>query len=138
MTTPSIVRRWLIAALVLGLLGTIAELLLLEHYEERWQMAPLVLIAAALVALAWNAARPSARSVRAFQAIMGLFVLAGVVGVWLHLRGAAEFQREMDPSQPRWTVFVKAMRAKAPPVLAPGIMIQLGLIGLVSSYRAKE
>jgi hypothetical protein len=30
------------------------------------------------------------------------------------------------------------MRAKAPPVLAPGIMIQLGLIGLVSSYRAKE
>jgi hypothetical protein len=138
LTTPSVVRRWLIAALVLGLLGTIAELLLLEHYEEGWQMTPLVLIAAALVALAWDAARPSARTVRAFQAIMGLFLVAGVVGVWLHLRGAAEFQREMDPSQPRWNVFAKAMRAKAPPVLAPGIMIQLGLIGLVSSYRAKE
>lgn len=138
MSTPSIVRRWLMVALVLGLLGTIVELLLLEHYEEGWQMTPLFLIAAALVALAWDAARPSPRTARAFQAIMGLFVLAGVIGVWLHLRGAAEFQREMDPSQSRWNVFAKAMRAKAPPVLAPGIMIQLGLIGLVSSYRAKE
>lgn len=138
MSAPSIVRRWLIAGLVLGLVGTIAELLLLEHYEEGWQMTPLALIAAALVALAWDAARPSARTARAIQAIMGLFVLAGVIGVWLHLRGAAEFQREMDPSQSRWRVFAKAMRAKAPPVLAPGIMIQLGLIGLVSSYRPKE
>jgi hypothetical protein len=138
MSATPIVRRWLIASLVLGLIGTIAELLLLEHYEEAWQVTPLVLIGAALVALAWDAARPSARTVRAVQAIMGLFVLAGVVGVWLHLRGAAEFQREMDPAQPRWNVFVKAMRAKAPPVLAPGIMVQLGLIGLVSSYRAKE
>jgi hypothetical protein len=132
------VRRWLIGALVLGLLGTMVELVLLEHYEELWQLTPLILIAAALVAVAWEGARPSRQSTRAVQAIMGLFVAAGVVGVWLHLHGAEQFQREMDPSQPRWNVFVKAMRAKAPPVLAPGIMIQLGLIGLVSSYRAKE
>ena len=138
MNAPPIVRRCLIAVLVLGLIGTIAELLLLEHYEEAWQMTPLILIALALVAIAWHGARPTARAVRAFQAMMGLCVLAGVVGMWLHLRGAAAFQREMDPAQPRWDVFTKAMRAKAPPVLAPGIMIQLGLIGLVASYGGKE
>ena len=138
MTPLSTVRRWLIAVLMLGLIGTMAELLLLEHYEEAWQTTPLFLIVAALGAVAWHAARPGARTVRVLQAIMGIFVLAGIVGMGLHLRGAAEFQREMDPSQPGWDVFTKAMRAKAPPVLAPGIMIQMGLIGLVCSYRAKE
>lgn len=121
--------------LVFGLAGTMVELLLLEHYEDRWQFVPLVLIAAALGVVSWHGARPSVASVRALQALMTLFVIAGPIGIGLHFRGAAEFQLEIDRSQHGWTVFQKAIKAKAPPILAPGIMMQLGVIGLVYSYR---
>lgn len=133
--TLSIVRRWLLALLLFGLVGAIVELLLLEHYDEGPQFVPLVLIVAAVGVLAWHSARPNARSVRALQVLMVLFVLAGGLGLELHFRGAAEFQLEMDPSQRAWDVFKKAMRAKDPPVLAPGLMVELGLIGLVYAYR---
>ena len=69
---------------------------------------------------------------------MSLFLLSSVLGLGLHFRGAAEFQLEIDPSMPRWEMFKKVMRAKAPPVLAPGVMLQLGLIGLVYAHRYPE
>ena len=135
MLTLSTIRRWLLALLLFGLVGTIVELLLLEHYEEGLQFAPLVLIGTAVAVIAWHGARPNPRNLRALQTLMVLFVLAGGLGVVLHFRGAAAFQLEMDKSQHGWELFQKAMRAKDPPVLAPGLMMQLGLIGLVYSYR---
>ena len=129
------VRRWMLALLVFGLSGTITELLLLKHYDEGWQLVPLFLIALALGTVVWHVTRPSAASIRALQVLMALFVLAGVVGVGLHFLGAAEFQLEIDPSQPRWNTFKKAMQAQAPPVLAPGVLMELGLLGLVYTYR---
>ena len=135
MNILSRVRIWLAVALVSGLVGTIVELLLLEHYEDRWQFVPLFLIVSALGVLTWHGARPTAASVRALQVFMALFLITGPIGVGLHFRGAAEFQLEIDRSQSRWSLFGKALRAKAPPVLAPGLMMQLGVIGLVYSYR---
>jgi hypothetical protein len=32
-------------------------------------------------------------------------------------------------------LFVKVVTAKAPPALAPGVMVQLGLLGLVYTYK---
>ena len=125
----------MLALLVFGLIGTIVELLLLEHYEEGWQLVPLFLIGLALGVVVWHLVRPRAGNVRALQVLMLLFLFAGAVGVGLHLDGAAEFQVEIDPSQSRWEVFKKAMQAKAPPVLAPGVMMQLGLLGLMYVYR---
>ncbi len=48
-----LLRRWILGVLVLGLVGTVVELVLLEHYEEPLQYVPLVLIAAAVGVLAW-------------------------------------------------------------------------------------
>jgi hypothetical protein len=55
--------------------------------------------------------------------------------VVLHYRANVEFQREVDPSIAGRALLVKAMKAKAPPALAPGTMTQLGLIGLAYAYR---
>ena len=129
------IRQWVLALLVFGLIGTIVELLLLEHYEAGWQLVPLWLIALALGVVIWHLLRPHAGSVRALHVLMWLFVFGGAVGVGLHFDGAAEFQIELDPSQSRWEIFKKAMHAKAPPVLAPGMMMQLGLLGLTYVYR---
>ena len=135
MNTLSVIRRCLLGVLALGLVGTGIELVLLEHYETAVQFVPLVSVALALAVLAWHKVKGDALSIRALQALMVLFVMAGIAGAGFHFRGAAEFQLEIDPSQSRWTIFKKVMRAKAPPVLAPGLMIQLGLVGLVYAYR---
>jgi hypothetical protein len=123
-------RRWILGVLVLGLLGTVTELILLEHYERPLQLVPLVLIVLALVTLAWNVTQESPGSRRSLVVVMILFVLAGFAGAVAHFIGSAEFQLELDPSMSTWDLLVKVMRAKAPPVLAPGMMLQLGLLGL--------
>jgi len=121
--------------LVFGLIGTGTELLLLEHYQGGWQLVPLCLLGLALGVVVWHLVRPHAGNVRALCVLMLLFLFAGAVGIGLHYDGAAEFQLEMDPSQSGWDVFKKAVHAKAPPILAPGVMMQLGLIGLTYAYR---
>jgi len=116
---------------VLGLVGTEAELLLLEHYEDPWQIVPLILIVLAMAVLLWHRARRDTVSLHGMQAVMVLFLIAGLAGLILHFRGAAEFQLEIDPVIGTWDLTKKVLRAKAPPVLAPGIMLQLGLLGLI-------
>ena len=46
----------------------------------------------------------------------------------------------MNPEAGTLEILEKALRAKAPPLLAPGMMMQLGLLGLAYvyfSYRAR-
>ena len=48
----SAIRRFLLAIIVLGLVGTGAELILLAHYEDSAQLVPLFFIALTLVVIA--------------------------------------------------------------------------------------
>jgi hypothetical protein len=125
-----LLRRWILGVMVLGLLGTVTELVLLEHYEQPLQFVPLVLIAAAIAALGYEVRRHDAASRRALQVVMGLFVLAGFIGFVAHFLGSAEFQLDLNPDMSAWELVGKVLRAKAPPLLAPGMMLQLGLLGL--------
>ena len=125
-----VLRLWILGVLLLGLLGTVTELVLLEHYEQPMQLVPLALIVLAISCLGWNFAREDLISRRALLIVMALFVLAGFVGGIAHFLGSVEFQLELDPSMSTWALLVKVMRAKAPPVLAPGMMLQLGLLGI--------
>ena len=128
-------RRYLTFILLLELLGTSTELLLVGHYEERWQWVPLALIALALLVLGRLAAAPSAASVRAWQGLMVLFMLGGVAGLALHWNAKMEFKREADPSLAGLQLFREAMKTQSPPALAPGAMIQMGLLGPACAYR---
>jgi DNA uptake protein ComE-like DNA-binding protein len=124
------VRRNLLIILVIGLVGTGAELLLLEHYEDPWQFAPFVLIGLALATLGSHAVSRGAASVRALQAVMALCVVGGAAGVLLHYRGNAEFELEMYPEIRGFELFTRSITG-ATPALAPGTLALLGLIGLV-------
>jgi hypothetical protein len=129
-------RRSLAAVLAVGLLGTLMELLLLGHYDGAWQLVPLVLVLAALAAVGWDVIRPGRASARVLRTTMILFMFASAGGVALHFRGAAEFQRDIDPTISGWNLIKKVARAKAPPLLAPGVMLQLGLLGLAYAQTA--
>jgi hypothetical protein len=127
-------RRLLLGILVLGLAGTGTELLLLHHYDNAWQIVPLALIVLALVVLGWHGLSRSASSIYGIQAIMTAFIFSGMIGMGLHQNANAEFELEMDPSLSGMRLFRESLSG-ATPALAPGTMIQLGLIGLLYAYR---
>jgi len=124
----------LLAILALGIVGTGAELYLLDHMEEFVQWIPLVVLGASLVAVAWVALRLSRISLRFLQAMMGISVVSGLIGLLQHYRGNVEFELEMYPSIAGTELFWKAITG-ATPALSPGTMIMLGLLGLAYCYR---
>ena len=131
----STIRRWLLVLVTFGLVGTATELILLAHYEDSAQLVPLFFIVLTLVALIAHVTMGGPGTLLLLRVTMGFIVAAGVLGVALHYRGSMEFQVEMDPTLSGWSLFTKVMHAKAPPTLAPGVMAQLGLLGLVYTYR---
>jgi hypothetical protein len=114
--------------------GTGAELFLLEHTESVWQLVPLAALGAGVLVGAAVVARPRAATVRAFQAAMVLFVASGVTGLYLHYRGNVEFELEMYPALAGAELVWKALTG-ATPALAPGVMVQLGVLGLLACFR---
>jgi hypothetical protein len=131
----SAIRRFLLAVIVLGLMGTGTELILLAHYEDSAQLVPLFFIALTLVVIAGHVTVGGTGTVLLLRVMMGFLVAASALGVVLHYQGSMEFQLEMDPTLSGWALFTKVLHAKAPPTLAPGVMAQLGLLGLIYTYR---
>jgi hypothetical protein len=129
------IRSFLLVIFLVGTLGTGAELFLVEHTEHTTQLVPLGLMAASLVVLGWRIFDRGRVNIRAFQAIMILFVLSGFVGLWLHYQANIEFETEISPSLEGFELFWKAIKGAAPPTLAPGTMIELGLLGWAYTYR---
>ncbi len=132
--TVTALRTVLLALFILGTVGAGIELLLIEHTESSWQLVPLVLMAASLLSVAWFSSIGARLGVRVFQAVAGLFVISGFVGLYLHYHGNAEFELEMYPTLRGLNLFWEAIRG-ATPVLGPGTMIELGLLGLAYTYR---
>jgi hypothetical protein len=127
-------RLWIVGVIALGLIGTMTELLLLEHDEQALQFVPLVLMALGAVTLIWYVASKDTTSLRALQIVMGLFVVSGFAGMAAHFNGSMEYQLELNPDLSMWELLDKITHAKAPPLLAPGMMIQMGLLGLAYAY----
>lgn len=127
-------RRLLLALVVVGCVGLGAELLLLEHYESTFQWLPLIVLGAGFVTALAVANRPSRRTVRAFRATMSIAVATGALGIYLHYDGNTEFELEMDPAVEGMGLLWTALHG-ATPTLAPGALLQLGLLGLIATYR---
>lgn len=129
-------RAILLLLLAAQITGVAAELVLIAHWEDIWQWTPIVLLGIGLLTLAVHAILRNRASLRAFKLVMVLFLFAGCLGTWLHYDGRTEFRQEVDPSLAGWNLFRAAMTGSStPPVLAPGIMVQMGLLGLACLYR---
>ena len=131
----SSLRKILLAILALGMIGILMELILLKHSEDVYQWIPLVLLGVGLPMLAWQGAHGGVLSLRLLRWLMCGFVAAGIAGVYFHFQGSAEFKLESQPNLAGMALFWAAIGAKAPPLLAPGSMVQLGLLGLAYTYK---
>ena len=130
----TILRRGLLLIFVLGTVGLGTELLLLDHFEEWRQQVPLVLLVLGLVLVAIRLFYRGAIILRLFRLIMLAFVLGGIVGLWFHLSSNMEFELEMYPTLTGLELLSKALGG-AMPALAPGALVQLGLIGFLYTYQ---
>jgi hypothetical protein len=128
-------RRVLLGILLLGFIGSGVDLFLLEHFQDITQWIPLAIIGLSIWTVLWTAVSPRRAALRWLQVAMILCAVAGPIGIGLHYSGNREFQLESDPSAGELALFLKVIRAKAPPILAPGVMMQLGLLGLAFTYR---
>jgi hypothetical protein len=128
------IRPLLLALVIFTAAGLVPELLLLEHYDSALQLIPFAVLLATLAtaALAWR--RPAPRTLAAFRVVMWLCLAAGVTGVVLHAKGNWEWALERDDTLRGWPLIWKVLRG-ATPLLAPGAMAQLGLLGLVYTHR---
>jgi hypothetical protein len=127
-------RQLLLLLVVGGAGGLLVELVLLKHYDGAWQVAPLVLLLAALATgvAAW--VRPAPAVLKVFGVTMGLCVAGGLLGLILHYRGNMDWALERDSTLTGLPLAWKALRG-ATPALAPGALAQLGLLGLIYLYR---
>jgi len=123
-----------LAIFLFALLGTGVELFFLDHTQGFDQLIPIVLMVMSLLVLAWHAVERKSASMYAFRITMLLMVASGILGAVLHYRVNAEFERETDPDIKGRQLFSKVLTGAAP-ALAPGTMIQLGLLGLVFTFR---
>ncbi|MEM8765263.1 MAG: hypothetical protein AAGD88_15700 [Bacteroidota bacterium] len=116
------------ATLLFVLLGTAMELYLLEHYEDRLQLIPMLCLALLLVLVVILFFQKNAIVKGIFKFALLLTAASGVYGVFLHLNANYEFEQEMRPSAKGWDLFLESLSG-ALPTLAPGSMIVLALIG---------
>lgn len=121
-------KKLLLITFLLSLAGTGAELLLLEHTEDWWQLIPVLLIGFGLMTVAWLGITKSTVGKQFFRGVMVFFIVSGVLGLALHYNGNMAFELEMYPSMKGAELIWETLKG-ATPVLAPGTMIATGLLG---------
>ena len=126
-------RQLLLWTSIAGVGGTAVELLLLGHTDGWQQRLPVAILALALACFAWHALRPTRTAGVVLQAVLWLCVISGGVGIGLHYQGNAAFELEMYPEMAGLELFRETLTG-ATPVLAPGTMALLGLVGLAYLY----
>lgn len=125
-------RRMLLALLIFGAAGLLVELALLEHWGEVRQWGPMVLLATAIPLASLIFVRCPRRVLIALRVTMLMMIGAGLLGTWFHFEGNLAFERELYPTHDLLPLLIEAIKG-ATPTLAPGALIQLGLLGLLAT-----
>lgn len=129
-------RQLLLFLLLLGEIGLLVELFLLEHTGTGQQRIPVVLLGASIVATLAALARPG-RWLGMLRAMGGLLVVAGLLGIRFHYGENAAFELERENTLAGWHLF-RAAASGATPTLAPGALVQLGLGLLLAALARRE
>jgi hypothetical protein len=130
-------QRALLAIVLFTAGGTLAELLLLEHVEEIYQLIPVILLGIVVIATLVLWLKPTRGVVQAFRVVMALCLASALVGIYLHYQANVEFVLERHPKMSGWPLTREAATG-AMPALAPGTMAQLALVGLLATVSRRS
>jgi len=126
-------RTFLLGLAAFMALGTIGELLLVEHWGDAIQLLPFLLCALSFLAIVMVMARPQRTTVRLMRWIVGITFVGSLFGIFEHIEHNYGFALEIQPNATSSTLFWKALSG-ANPLLAPGILAFTALLALAASY----
>ena len=112
------------------------ELALIDHYENTKQIIPIVSLFGVFVLTAASFTKLQKSFVQIFRLWMLITGLVGMLGFAFHAYGNYEFAIEIYPNSSTWQLIEKTIKG-ATPLLAPGAMIGLGLLGIIRQYITK-
>ena len=121
-------KKVLVLALLFMMIGTLLELYLLDHYEDTWQLIPILSVGTTLVTLLILFFKKTTKVVNLFKAVLILTALSGVYGVYLHLQSNFEFEQDMKPTATNLELITESLSG-ALPTLAPMSLVVLACIG---------
>ena len=122
------VKKMIVLALLFMMIGTLLELYLLDHYEDAFQLIPVLCIAFSLINLIILFLKRSKIIIKLFKLVLVLTSFSGIYGVFLHLQSNFEFEQDMKPTATNWELFSESLSG-ALPTLAPMSMLVLAFIG---------
>lgn len=125
-------RTLVLLVLLFGIVGVLAELVLIEHIESWTMWIPVTLLGVGGLAVLGRLLKPGRGADRLMAVVMSAFVVSGVLGLWFHFDGNRQFELEVYPSMEGIELIWESLTG-ATPALAPGTMVLLGLIGLVAT-----
>jgi predicted membrane channel-forming protein YqfA (hemolysin III family) len=129
--TAQTLRRFALALSVLGVVTTPIELVLMHHYNGKDQIMPFVFLGLAAIGIVAAWFRPSAKVLRGVRVLMVLVVLGSGIGVFEHLK-ANYRDATRGGAAPN---LIELVLTGFAPLLAPGILAQVGLLGLAFTYK---
>ncbi len=118
----------ILAAYTSMLIGTTTELVLLNHFEDAFQLIPIIGVGVCLVLLVAIGVTKLGIFIKINSIILPLIALIGLYGVYLHFGVNMEFEQEMRPNA-EYMYWFKAALSGAIPVLAPASLVVLSLLG---------
>ncbi len=130
-------RSVLLGILLFNCAGILAELLLLEHVEGFWQLLPVVLLTGSSISIVWFYFGKNTLSLTILRISMLLFLVCGAIGAGMHFTANMEFELELYPGKQGLELYWESLKG-ALPVLAPGTLVGLGLLGLVSTSSINQ
>lgn len=129
-------RRVLLALALLGVFATATELALIGHWGSPARLIPWALLLLAGVTLLLAAWKPGVRTLWSLRVALVIVALGSGVGVLEHAAGNLVTAREVagGAALPLRELVLGALTGGAP-ALAPGILVQVALLGLAFTYR---
>jgi predicted membrane channel-forming protein YqfA (hemolysin III family) len=130
--TAQTLRRFALALCLLGVVTTPIELVLMHHYNDKDQIMPFVFLGLAAIGIVAAWFRPSAKVLRGVRVLMVLVVLGSGIGVMEHLKANYRDATRGGGAAPN---LIEMVLTGFAPLLAPGILAQVGLLGLAFTYK---
>ena len=121
-------KKVILSAFVIMMIGTVLDLYLLNHYESRLQLIPILCVSLLMLTMIVLFFLRTKLIKSIFKFILGISALSGIYGVYLHLIANYEFEIEMKPTANNLDLFLESLSG-ALPALAPLSMVVLALIG---------
>jgi len=129
------VRLLILAAIAATLIVTEAELLFVRHTgSNNGQVIAVVLVSLGLITVSCHAILRNTSSIVVLRLTMYLFLIFGIDGLFTHYHWAVQSALKSQPTLVGMPLVYATLSGKIP-LLAPGMLIEIGLLGLIYTFQ---